>query len=234
MITLREVFLAAIKSLSRGKTFLQALLAFWISPALLKAGSADPGSSNPEDRTPLGEPKPRRSPHDFLKEAEGLFLDPVEGGDALERFALRLGAQFGEGLLRNPACMLPSYNHQLPNRSEHGRYLALDVGGSTLRIALVELRGSAGEGEGEARRGGESSRILRLESFKIEREIKNLEGMAFFDWMARRIVDTVSKEALDADHTPEKPLLMGLAWSFPIEYVVYLVHFTYTPRRERS
>lgn len=230
MITLREVFLAAIKSLSRGKTFLQALLAFWISPALLKAGTADPGSSSP-DRTPLDEPKPRRSPHDFLKEAEGLFLDPVEGGDALERFALRLGAQFAEGLLGNPACMLPSYNHQLPNRSEHGRYLALDVGGSTLRIALVELRGSAGEG----RHGSESSRILRLESFKIEREIKNLEGMAFFDWMARRIVDTVSKEALDADHTPEKPLLMGLAWSFPIEYVVYFHKPPppFLPRRER-
>lgn len=203
MPTLREVFVAALKSLLRGKTFIQALLAFWISPAAIK--DAAPGSSIP-NRDEVAS-KPRRSPEDFLREAEELFLHSVRP-DGLGEFSRGLKAQFRHGLLSNPACMLPSYNHQLPSRSEHGQYLALDVGGSTLRVALVQLRGR------EAR-GGES-RIARLDSFKIDPSIKKLKGTAFFDWMAQRIVDTVS-QALGAENSPEKPLLMGLAWSFPIE-----------------
>lgn len=208
MTTLWEAVLAAIKSLSRGKTFfIQSLLALWAGPVTLKStGSHSSVSSSTPDAAAAA---PQRTPHDFLREAEELFSQPIRGDDALGDFARALKAQFREALLQNPACMLPSYNHQLPNRTEHGRYLALDVGGSTLRIALVELRGRDAEGS--------ESRILRLESFKIEREIKNLEGMAFFDWMARKIVDTVSR-ALGSDNTSEeKPLLMGLAWSFPIE-----------------
>ena len=203
MPTLREVFVAALKSLLRGKTFLQALLAFWISPAAIK--DAGPGSSIPNGSEVAF--KPRWSPEDFLREAEELFLHPIRP-DGLREFSQGLKAQFKDGLLNNPSCMLPSYNHQLPNRSEHGQYLALDVGGSTLRVALVELRGR------EA--CGSESRIARLDSFKIEPAIKKLKGTAFFDWMAQRIVDTVSK-ALSSENSPEKPLLMGLAWSFPIE-----------------
>lgn len=203
MPTLRDVFIAALKSLLRGKTFLQALLAFWISPAAIK--EAGPGSPLPKEAEVAS--KPRRSPEDFLNEAEELLLHPVRP-DGLREFSAGLKSQFRDGLLHNPACMLPSYNHQLPNRSEHGQYLALDVGGSTLRVALVELRGQ------EAR--GSESRIARLDSFKIDPAIKMLKGTAFFDWMAQRIVDTVS-QALGPENSPEKPLLMGMAWSFPIE-----------------
>lgn len=200
MTRIRQVFAAALKSLLRGKSFIQALLAFWSSPAALKRVSTD--SLPRSDGC-------RRSIEDFLKEAEELLLQPIQE-DALKHFSLKLKAQFRHALLTNPACMLPSYNHQLPNRSEHGQYLALDVGGSTLRVALVELRGRHVQGS--------ESRIVRMDSFKIHRDIKDLEGMAFFDWMAQRIVGTVSK-ALETDNSPEKPLLMGLAWSFPIEYV---------------
>lgn len=203
MPTLREVFVAALKSLLRGKTFLQALLAFWISPATIK--DAGPGSPIP-DRDEVAS-KPRRCPEDFLREAEELLLHSVRP-DGLREFSGALKAQFRDGLLNNPACMLPSYNHQLPSRSENGQYLALDVGGSTLRVALVQLRGREGRGK--------ASHIARLDSFKIDPAIKKLKGTAFFDWMAQRIVDTVS-QALDSENSPEKPLLMGLAWSFPIE-----------------
>lgn len=206
MTTLREVFIAAIKSLLRGKNFIQALLALWISPSLLKDSGCEESSSS-SSITTVDEPKERRSPNDFLAEVEELFLQPIQG-DALQEFALKLKAQFKEGLLKNPACMLPSYNHQLPSRSEHGQYLALDVGGSTLRVALVELRGREAVGS--------ESRIVRLDSFKIDRQVKNLVGMAFFDWMAQKIVATVSS-ALGSENSAEEPLLMGLAWSFPIE-----------------
>lgn len=201
MTTLREVFVAALKSLLRGKSFIQALFAFWVHPGMLKSASPGPISHSPEDS------KTRRSIEDFLREAEELFLQPIRG-DGLRDFSLKLKAQFRDALLSDPTCMLPSYNHQLPSRSEHGRYLALDVGGSTLRVAMVELSGQEAQGS--------ESRIVRQDSFRIDRAIKSLEGRAFFDWMAQRITDTVSKD-LDLETSPESPLLMGLAWSFPIE-----------------
>lgn len=202
MTTLREVFIAAVKSLLRGKDFIQALLALWISPNTTKGSRCDSSSSSAVDDS-----KERRSPDDFLAEVKELFLQPTQG-NALKEFSLQLKAQFREGLLNNPACMLPSYNHQLPSRSEHGQYLALDVGGSTLRVALVELRGREAVGS--------ESRIVRLDSFKINPDVKNLVGMKFFDWMAQKIVATVSS-ALGSENSPDTPLLMGLAWSFPIE-----------------
>lgn len=205
MTTLREVVLAAIKSLSRGKTFLQALLAFWVNPSSLKSTGSDSASTSSSTSASAGT---LRTPEAFLAEARELFLGPVQT-EALEGFSRKLKTQFTEALASNPACMLPSYNHQLPDGREHGQYLALDVGGSTLRIALVELRTRVAQSS--------ESRILTLESFKIERHIKNLEGMAFFDWMACRIVDTVSRAPQHEVNTSEKPLLMGLAWSFPIE-----------------
>lgn len=204
MPTLRDVFAAAVKSLLRGKNIIQAILAFWISPTILKGSGWESPSSLAVDDAP----KEHQSPDAFLAEVEELLLRPIQGA-ALQQFALRLKAQFKEGLSQNPACMLPSYNHQLPNRSEHGQYLALDVGGSTLRVALLELRGRAAE-------AGNESNIVRLDSFKIDREVKNLAGMSFFDWMAHKIVVTVSS-ALGAENSPDKPLSMGLAWSFPIE-----------------
>ncbi len=194
MTSLRDIFVAALKSLLRGKSFIQAMLAFWINPAALK-GAPD-------------ELSPSRTADGFLDEAELLLLQPV-AGPRLRDFSRKLKAQFRDHLLHNPACMLPSYNHQLPCGAECGQYLSLDVGGSTLRVALVVLKGF----EPDETKSG----IVRMSSFKITAAVKRLKGVAFFDWMAARVMETIS-EALDREHSPDKPLPMGLAWSFPIEY----------------
>ncbi|KAK3381442.1 hypothetical protein B0H63DRAFT_524162 [Podospora didyma] len=198
MTSLREALAAAIKSLLRGKSFLQALLAFWISPASL----------SPRDAEPTKCSNPQRAVADFLKEAEILLLGPVDDG-RLQDLAGKLKHQFREGLRSNPACMLPSYNHQLPNGSELGRYLALDVGGSTLRVALVELN--------HRETPNLESGIVRIDSFKIDTKIRNLRGADFFDWMAERIQQTMTKANEQQCYSLENPLLMGLAWSFPID-----------------
>ncbi len=74
-INTREVFVAAIKSLLKGKSFIQALIAFWISPTSTKAQNAETGRS------------PLRSIADFLKEAESSLLGPNEGGTEAVRRA---------------------------------------------------------------------------------------------------------------------------------------------------
>ncbi|KAK3332047.1 hypothetical protein B0T19DRAFT_93358 [Cercophora scortea] len=195
MTSLREALLAAIRSLFRGKSLIQAILAFWISPTTLKDHDVEPRKDS------------RRTAADFLKDAETILLGPVDGV-GLRELSRKLKQQFLEGLRSNPACMLPSYNHQLPGGHERGQYLALDVGGSNLRVALVELRSRGAQGS--------KSAIVHMDTFKIDNDIRALQGVAFFDWMAERISQTVAK-ASGQNHTADRPLLMGLAWSFPIQ-----------------
>ncbi|SPQ26922.1 fab2946a-355c-4ad2-b934-d01e6af4690a [Thermothielavioides terrestris] len=200
MASLRDVLVAALKSLLRGRSFLKALFAFWstgpVTP-VVPGKTQDVGATKPQT-DPAGE---------FLAEAEQLLLGYIAAG-GLRRFSRKLKRQFRERLRSNPTCMLPSYNSQLPTGHESGRYLALDVGGSTLRVALVELRGREAPGA--------DSGIVRMDSFKIDSDVRNLRGAAFFDWMAERIHRTVASD-IAKGHGPENPLLVGLAWSFPIE-----------------
>jgi len=196
MTTLRQAFVAALKSLLRGKSLIQAFLAFWINPTAFKSQGVEPRD------------QPSRTIEEFLEEAKQLLVGPSEG-DGLKDLASKLKVQYREALSTNPDCMLPSYNFQLPNGYECGQYLALDVGGSTLRVALVEL-------QSRGVRGSESG-IIRMKSFPIVKAIKDLEGMAFFDWMAALVLETVAEDV--KQNSSQKPLPMGLAWSFPIEYV---------------
>lgn len=197
MTSIRNLLLAAIKSVLKGKTFLEALFAFWISPSTLS--STENGTNK--------QSQPRRTTQNFLDEAERILLQPFKNS-RLKDLAHGLKSQFKDGLLKDPACMLPSYNHQMPGGIEVGQYLSLDVGGSTLRIALIELNGRSAQGR--------ETKIISTSSHKITTDIKALQGMAFFDWMAAKIVETIADE-VQTEHSPEKPLPMGLAWSFPIE-----------------
>ncbi|KAH6894381.1 hypothetical protein B0T10DRAFT_558517 [Thelonectria olida] len=198
MATFKKQFVAAIlKSLLRGKSLIQAILAYWTASIAIPADAKDPSA------TPS-----RRSTQDFLKEAEALLLDPVSQ-HGLQQLARDLRKQYAERLQTSTEAMLPSYSHQLPNGNERGHYLALDVGGSTLRVALVELRG-------RMPKVGEESGIVSIRNFAITPAIKSLEGMAFFDWMAGRIKETLA-EQYEHLNSSEQPLLMSMAWSFPIE-----------------
>lgn len=197
MATLRKAVLTAIvKSLLRGKSLLQAILAYWIRPL-----GFDKKSKQLDQAA-------YRSIQDFLKEAEAAILGPVSG-DGLHKLSKGLKKQYLRRLQNDIECMLPSYSHQLPDGRESGQYLALDVGGSTLRVALVALSGTDADGQ-------RHSEILRMRNFKINMDIKDLEGTAFFDWMAERICETL-EGGFGGENSPDKPLPMAMAWSFPIE-----------------
>lgn len=198
MTTFRKSFLAAIvKSLRRGKTLIQAILAYCASPLSTNRGEKGRAASST-----------RRTIEAFLKDAETQLLGPISG-HGLQELSNSLKKQYLERLETHMECMLPSYSHLLPTGTERGQFLALDVGGSTLRVALVELRGRLAK-------EGEESEIVSMRNFFISPEIKDLEGMAFFDWMAMRIGE-VLQDGLKEGHDSDKPIPMALAWSFPIE-----------------
>lgn len=201
MLEARQVcqafYAAIIRSLLRTKSLLKTVLNLWISPSIIEGNHV------------AVIPAEKHS-GDFLESVGVLFKKELEN-ERLWVLSRGLRSQITASLIDNPLCMLPSYSHQLPTGCERGRYLALDVGGSTFRVALIELLGKENKGQ--------EFRILKRKTVKISHAIKQLKGTLFFDWMAERIADTLSgKQVNTAGHDiSEMPLSMGLAWSFPIE-----------------
>ncbi|KAK0742492.1 hypothetical protein B0T21DRAFT_283114 [Apiosordaria backusii] len=201
MASLRDLLLAAIKSLLRGRSFFQAFLARWTTSSTRSPPASHDVNEESGKYDSISIAK-------FLAEVERLLLGPTKP-DKLRNLSQKLKLEFREGLLSNPACMLPSYHTELPTGDESGQYLAVDVGGSTLRVALVNLKGRDSSGCPE-------SLIVSIDTFSIDNDIRALKGKAFFDWMAEKIHQTVAQDS-KRGHSPDQPLLLGLSWSFPIE-----------------
>ncbi|KAG0165535.1 glucokinase [Apophysomyces sp. BC1034] len=97
------------------------------------------------------------------------------------------------------ATMIPSFVTRLPTGQEKGTFLALDLGGSTLRVSAVKLLGNGLVDVREVRRQIAMSDPLRTGSCET-----------FFDWMADAVAELV-------EQIPAQPLSMGVCWSFPID-----------------
>jgi hexokinase len=167
---------------------------------------------------------------EFLAEATTAFADPLTIPNMLQ-MSSRIRAEFKSQLRNGPQyisrrqnessrnkdkqsiCMLPSYNHALPTGFEHGNFLSLDVGGSGMRIALVSLLGKATDSE-EGR-----MEIVKARAFDIDEKVRRLEGIKFFDWMAKGIEKMLSDKQVK-EHCGDGKISVGVAWSFPIEYVL--------------
>lgn len=165
-------------------------------------------SSTPKDVVTIStSPIPGHTMDAFLREVRGIFEKPLDP-HTLYDMSAKLQEEFREKLRDSNICMLPSYHHTLPTGHERGTFLALDVGGSTFRIALVQLTGK------DTWKNG--MHIKRIRSNVISKQVRDLKGQAFFDWMADRIQEMLEEDGHEAD-SGDAPLLMGLAWSFPIE-----------------
>jgi len=197
MLKVRQAFYAAIiRSLLRTKSLLQTILNIWIAPSVVKGERIGEVSTQSKD--------------EFLRDVGRDFGELLQR-ERLVEFSRGMKEQFEESLLDNQLNMLPSYNHQLPTGDESGTYLALDVGGSTFRVALIELSG---------REKGQECNILKSKSTKIDASVKQLKGVLFFDWMAEKIKETLSGQT-EGHEMSDAPLSMGMAWSFPIQYVFF-------------
>ena len=145
----------------------------------------------------------RRTLDSFADEVESLFSAPLSTRNMLT-MSEKIREQFRSSLQSSPMSMLPSYTHMLPSGTEKGTFIALDVGGSTFRVALIELRGNG------------HMEILRVKSDYIDNNVKLLEGTLFFDWMAEKIASMLGEVGENCGRG-STPLSMGLSWSFPIE-----------------
>ncbi|KAG6266345.1 hypothetical protein E4U49_000502 [Claviceps purpurea] len=188
----RSFFAAIVKGLLRGKSLIRAILTYCIGPVTAGKGKGKLSKTLPG----------------FLKEVEAALLGSTTS-EGLQNLSTQLKKQFIERLREDEQCMLPSYSHQLPLGTELGHYVALDVGGSTLRVALVALRGREVVVD-------EQSEIISMRSYRIDKDVKSLKGMAFFGWMAENISEALGENGHYGKNA-EKPLPVACAWSFPIE-----------------
>ncbi|KAJ9629272.1 uncharacterized protein PV06_01318 [Exophiala oligosperma] len=187
------------------RSILRHLAAMLLFPSTLKTMAVSPKSSS----TKVTVVETTAGPYtlDSLKdEIMRLFRQPCTMRRMLSMSsALRI--QYKAKLQDSQACMLPSFCHTLPTGQEKGTYVALDVGGSTFRVAMVELCG----------RGGQQSpmTVKHMSAFKIDERIRRLPSTQFFDWIAGRIRDIL--QAHPEDWSQHESVSLGLAWSFPIE-----------------
>jgi hexokinase len=157
--------------------------------------------ASPTSPTPTSPKFPVQSLEAFAHEAETLFTRALSAPESLFELSAKLQAEAVQKLWESDSCMLPSFNHTLPTGDETGEYLALDVGGSNLRVAFVKLYGKKQKPE-----------ILRMTAYSIGEEQRSLEGRAFFDWVAGRI-----EECLTSSGKTKSEVKAGVAWSFPVE-----------------
>jgi hexokinase len=144
---------------------------------------------------------------EFIDDAERLFNERLDVSSLLS-LSQGLQEQFKRRLQASDICMLPSFNHTLPRGDESGSYLAVDVGGSNLRVALVDLGGN---------QSSSAMKIVRLLGFPISSKVRSLKGVEFFDWMAERIEElTLCPEVQQS--LGHGPYIMGVAWSFPVKW----------------
>lgn len=142
----------------------------------------------------------------FLNQVVEHFEGSVETSRLLS-MSERLREQYENSLKINWYGMQPTCITGLPTGNEEGTYLAVDVGGSVLRIFLVDLHG---------RTSAETRLSLKVaDDYCMDDSIKALEGEAFFDWMADMIMTTLC--GAGTAFRSGAPIPMGLAWSYPVE-----------------
>lgn len=125
---------------------------------------------------------------------------------------------------------LPTPVTRLPTGDETGRYLAIDVGGSNLRVAFIELLGETVDSDSRPTDAGQKSRdtIRKAQrqrvrctlerAWPIQEHLKMDKAEDLFAWIGDCIAEVVA-ESLRSDATRNKipeELDLGITFSFPI------------------
>ncbi|KAL2838243.1 hypothetical protein BJY01DRAFT_35406 [Aspergillus pseudoustus] len=156
------------------------------------------------------------------------FLSPLALDEAvLYRLARRLSTAYKKLALESDQQFLPTPVSKLPTGLETGRYLAIDVGGTNLRVAFIELLGDTADPDMACTRVSErplrkaqTQRVKRTleKAWPIQEHLKMDKAEDLFAWIGDCIAEVVA-ESLTSDATrgavPEE-LEMGITFSFPI------------------
>ncbi|KAJ9104389.1 hypothetical protein QFC20_004525 [Naganishia adeliensis] len=112
--------------------------------------------------------------------------------------------EFEEGLQNfgKDVAMIPSYCLNVPNGTEVGTFLALDLGGTNLRVCEVKLKGN-------------HEFSVKQQKYKVSEALKNGEAKELFSYIAES-VDAFMTEVGTEDGEDEA-VHLGFTFSFPVE-----------------
>ncbi|XP_056636902.1 hexokinase type 2-like [Diorhabda sublineata] len=114
------------------------------------------------------------------------FLDNIERGLKMDTHPTSIVKCF------------PTYVQNLPDGSETGKYLALDLGGSNFRVLLVEL--------------ANKSYTMDQKIYSIPQETMTGPGEELFDFIATCLSEYTTEKGVNNDNLP-----LGFTFSFPLE-----------------
>ncbi|KAJ7477104.1 hypothetical protein B0H11DRAFT_2029697 [Mycena galericulata] len=119
----------------------------------------------------------------------------------------------GLGSYNHPMAMIPSFVTGVPDGTETGTFLALDLGGTNMRVCEVVLH-------------GDTTFTLRQQKYKVSDALKTGEASVLFDYLADS-VDAFLTSHPPSDDAPghgnpfSEPtpdvVHLGLTFSFPVE-----------------
>jgi hexokinase len=109
--------------------------------------------------------------------------------------------QLGLQHSHEPMAMIPTYVTGVPNGTETGTFMAVDLGGTNFRVCEVTLQ-------------GDHKFSLKQKKFKVTEELKSGHAEDLFDYMATCVGDFMKELGNVPD---EECLNLGLTFSFPVE-----------------
>ncbi|XP_039089203.1 hexokinase HKDC1 isoform X2 [Hyaena hyaena] len=141
---------------------------------------------------------------DQIKKVDRFLYHMRLSDDTLLDIMARFQAEMQRGLGKdtNPTAsvkMLPTFVRAIPDGSEHGEFLSLDLGGSKFRVLKVQV-------------SEEGKRNVQMESqfYPTPNEIIRGNGSELFDYVADCLADFMKTKGLK-----HKKLPLGLTFSFP-------------------
>ena len=177
------------------------------------------------------EDSPPRPPSTQLDADLQDFLKPLLLDEAtIHELAFQFSRTYTERALNSDEQFLPTPVTKLPSGEETGQYLAIDVGGSNLRVAFIELLGESVEGDA-AVAGKERSRetIKKAQRPRFRRHLEKAWPIGehlkidkaddLFRWIGDCIAEVVADKINADDGKIEVPdqLTMGVTFSFPMK-----------------
>lgn len=146
-----------------------------------------------------------------LGHAVELFTRSIDPA-ALDAHAAKMTASFNESLLEgSELTMLPNFSIH-PTGDEHGNFLVIDLGGSTLRVAVISISPPL---EGVTRE--ERVQLVTSRKWQVDNSNKVVDDK-FFAWIGSNIKATLeSQSVILADAT----INTGITWSFALESTSY-------------
>lgn len=172
-----------------------------------------------------GTPPPDEREHELETFLQPLILD--EG--SLHTLAYQFSAVYKDLALHSDEQFLPTPVTRLPSGGETGQYLAIDVGGTNLRVAFIELLGEQAdrdvsingpERSRETIKKAQRPRVRRTleKAWPIGEHLKMDKAEDLFSWIGDCIAEVVADRlSADAARMPmPDELKMGITFSFPM------------------